>query len=130
MKIYYILPFLTILTVSLYSQDLYIKAGTRVTEKAGTQLNFINGSNLVIRDSPSTAPSFLQEGLINFSGGGEAQVEQYLTKETWNSVSSPMSDAEISAYEWMYLIEYNEPDNTWSYLVQPTTLPLNGGKAI
>ena len=128
MKIYYILPFLSILTVNLYSQNLYIKAGTRVTEKAGTQLNFINGSNLVIRDSPTTAPSFLQEGLINFSGGGEAQVEQYLTKETWNSVSSPMSDAEISAYEWMYLIEYNEPDNSWSYLVQPTTQPLNKGE--
>ena len=116
------------LSFDLFAQDMKVSPGTKMTVKSGTQMNFISGSNLVLEDSPTTAPSFLQEGLVNFSGGGQAHVEQYLTKDTWNSVSSPMTDAVINDYKWMYLIKYTESDNSWAYLTYPVSTPLNPGQ--
>lgn len=120
---------LAILTcLGLSAQQMNVTPGTKMTVKSGTQLNLASGTDLVLEDSETTAPSFLQEGLVNYSTGSQGHVEQYLTKDTWNMVSSPMSDGIIQAYQWMYLIEYTEPDNSWSYLTQPTTLPLVAGQ--
>ncbi|MEZ5082260.1 MAG: T9SS type A sorting domain-containing protein [Bacteroidales bacterium] len=124
------IPFLIIyifLSLTLTAQDMNVKPGTKVTIASGAQLNFINSSSLILEDSPSTAPSFLQHGLVNFSSG-QAHIEQYLTKDTWNIVSSPVSDGIIEAYEWMYLIYYSESDNSWHYLNKPVNQPLNAGQ--
>ncbi|MEZ5083993.1 MAG: hypothetical protein R2750_11175 [Bacteroidales bacterium] len=128
MKTKILTTFVLILSLGLFAQDMNVKPGTKMTVKSGTQMNFGNGSNMVLEDSPTTAPSFLQEGLVNFSGGGQAHVEQYLTKDTWNMVSSPASDGIINAYEWTYLIDYTESDNSWSYLNYPITTLLNPGE--
>ena len=113
---------------SLCAQDMNVTPGTKMTVKSGTQMNFINGSKLVLQDSPATAPSFLQEGLVNFAGGGQAHVEQYLTKDTWNMVSSPASDGVINAYTWMYLYSYAENDDSWNVVNYPLTQILNPGQ--
>ena len=116
------------ISFGLFAQDMNVTPGTKMTVKPGTQMNFVNGSKLVLEDSPSTAPSFLQEGLVNFSGGGQAHVEQYLTKDTWNMVSSPASDGVINAYAWMYLYSYTESNNTWNAVNYPITQLLNPGQ--
>lgn len=119
---------LVLISLGLSAQDMNVSPGTKMTVKSGTQMNFINGSNLVLEDSPTSTPSFLQEGLVNFSGGGQAEVEQYLSKDTWNMVSSPASDGIINAYEWMYLYSYAESDNTWNVVNYPVTQVLNPGQ--
>ena len=128
MKTTIITSLLVIISLGLYAQDMNVTPGTKMTVKSGTQVNFVNGSNLVLKDSPSTAPSFLQDGLVNFTGGGQAHVEQYLTKDTWNMVSSPAVDGIINAYEWMYLYSYAESDNTWNVENYPVTQVLNPGQ--
>ena len=117
-----------ILSIGLFAQDMTVFPGTKMTVKPGTQLNLINGTDLILQDNFSTSPSFLQEGPVNFLGGGQANVEQYLTKDTWNMVSSPMNNATIDAYSWMYLYYFNETDNSWNSISQPLTLPLNAGQ--
>jgi len=128
MKIKILTTLLVILSLGLFAQDMNVTPGTKMTVESGTQLNFVNGGNLVLEDNASTAPSFLQEGLVNFSGGGLAQVEQYLARDTWHIVSSPVSDGDLSPYEDMYLMQYNEPTESWSYLVEPMSIPLDVGK--
>ena len=125
---FYTLLIAIITTLGLSAQEIGVTAGTKITVKSGTQLNLANGTDLVLEDSPATAPSFLQQGVVNYSTNSQAHVEQYLTKDTWNMVSAPVSDGIIEAYEWNYLLYYNEPDNSWNYLTQPTTLPLNPGQ--
>jgi len=119
---------LVLLSLGLFAQDMNVTPGTKITVKSGSQLNFVNGGKLVLEDNTITAPSFLQEGLVNFSGGGLANVEQYLTKDTWGMVSSPVSNGIINSYEWMYLLEYTESDNSWAYLNYPVTSLLNPGQ--
>lgn len=114
--------------MGLFAQDMKVSPNTKITINTGTQLNFNNSGNLLLKDNPTSAPSFLQDGLVNFSGGGQAKVEQYLTKDKWNLVSSPANNSTIGAYNWMYLYSYNEPDNSWTSLSQPTTLLLNAGQ--
>lgn len=127
MRNIYLLFICVFLSTTITAQDMTVKSGTKVTVGSGAYLNFINGSSLVIEDSPSTAPSFLQHGSVGFSSG-EAHVEQYLTKDTWNMVASPASDGIIEAYEWMYLSYYTESNNSWAYLNKPVNTPLNSGQ--
>jgi len=56
---------------------------------------------------------------------GTTSVQQYVTSERWHLVSSPITDATINTYYDVHLKFYNEPTNTWTYLVLPTTIPMN-----
>jgi len=67
--------------------------------------------------------SLLDLGTITVAG--TTTVQQYLTSEMWHLVSPPISDAEIGIYMNIYLKEYNEPTETWTYLVNPITMPMN-----
>jgi len=67
--------------------------------------------------------SFIDNG--NVIVDGTSQVQQYLSSERWHLVTPAVTGATISTYMNIYLKEYNEPDNTWTYLFQPTTLPMN-----
>jgi len=118
---------LLVLALLVSAQGFYVSPGTTVTIGSGTTLDITNG-NLLIQDDYSHAPSFLQNGTIEFTGSGEAQVEQYLTKDKWHIVSSPVQNEVIGAYMWIYLYEFQEPTNTWHYLNLPITLPLNQGQ--
>jgi hypothetical protein len=102
--------------------------GTKVTLNQGSTLKITGGGNMLLQDDLSTAPSFLQRGTLTFSGGGEAEVEQYLPKDAWHIVASPVQDEVIGAYMWMYLYRYAEPAASWQYLSQPVSTPLNVGE--
>ncbi|MCD4695045.1 MAG: T9SS type A sorting domain-containing protein, partial [Bacteroidales bacterium] len=65
--------------------------------------------------------------LIHNSVGVEATCEEYLISEQWHYVSSPISNATANTYFGIYLKKYNEPDNNWTYIVEPTT-PLNASQ--
>ncbi len=115
--------------VNLYGQGgMKVLAGTDVTVGEGIYVKITDGANLLLADNYSTAPSFLQRGTLNFTGGGEAFVEQYLTKDNWHIVAAPVNNEVIGAFMWMYLYEYLEPTNTFNVLTQPVNTPLNVGE--
>jgi len=107
--------------------DVTVKPGSAMTVNNSTYLNIRNGGDLLLQDDYDHAPSFLANGTVSITGGGMANVEQYITRDAWHMVSSPTGNEQISAYMWMYLYTFHEPDNTWYLLYQPVTLPLTAG---
>jgi PKD repeat protein len=82
--------------------------------------------NTLFEASASGMASFINDGTFNVTG--TTTVQQYLTSQKWHFVSPPVSAATINAYYDIYLKEYNEPSNTWTYLYQPTSMPMNVGQ--
>lgn len=112
---------------ALGQADMIVHPGTDVTLGPGVTLD-IGGEKLLLQDDFSTAPSFLQYGNLNFSNGGKTYVEQYLNKNGWHMICSPVSDEVIEAYLWNYLFEFNEASGTFDDLTLPVTIPLNVGE--
>jgi len=65
---------------------------------------------------------FIDHGTLNVTG--TSTVEEYLVSERWHLVSAPIDDAQIGVYFDIYLLEYDEPTDTWNYLVLPVTIPM------
>ncbi|RLD59126.1 MAG: hypothetical protein DRJ05_06865 [Bacteroidetes bacterium] len=119
---------LALLTGNIFAQGGFIvHPGNDVTLGTGTTLDITDG-NLLIQDDNGNAPSFLQNGTVQFTGTGLVQVEQYLTKDKWHGISSPMGDEVNGAYMWIYLMKWLEPTNEWQDIFDPTTQPLVPGK--
>ncbi len=130
MKINLLLTILVFMLLQNYlagQADMIVHPGTKVTIGTGTTLD-VGGEKLLLQDDFLNAPSFLQYGDLTFSGGGEAYVEQYLTKDVWHTVSIPVENETIEVYLWNYLEKFNEFDGTWTFLSLPLNLPLNKGE--
>jgi hypothetical protein len=119
--------FLTTTAIRSQTGGIIIPPGNTVTEEAGTTIDIKDG-NLLLRDDYNHAPSFLQKGSIHFTGSGEAKVEQYLEKDVWHGISSPVQDEVNGAYMWIYMIEWREPTADWLDWNQPTNQTLTPGK--
>ncbi len=107
--------------------SITVNPGTDITIGTGTTLD-VGGEKMLLMDDYSSAPSFLQYGSLTFSGGGEAFVEQYLTRDVFHMVSTPVNSEVIEVYQWKYLEQFNEIDGTWTFLDLPLTIPLNVGE--
>ena len=108
-------------------RDLFIESGSHLNIAPNTDLTVHNtitnngdASTLVI-DADVTGMG----SIIHNTQFVQGTVEQYITSERWHLVSSPISDAIINSYYDIYLKEYDEPTDTWSYLVNPVTMPMN-----
>jgi len=103
------------------NNHLIIRPQARCTNTAGMTISI--GGNAVMQANSSGMASYLDNGTTTITGG--AIVEQYLSSEKWHLVSPPVSGATINTYYDIYLKEYNEPSDTWTYLETPTTMPMN-----
>jgi hypothetical protein len=108
----------------LVQNNATIKPDAYFTNSSGKVLG-INGDALFEANSSGMA-SYIDNGSTNVIG--DISVQQYVTSERWHMVSSPITDATINTYYDIYLKFYNEPTNTWTYLVLPTTIPMNTGQ--
>jgi hypothetical protein len=127
-KLIYTVIFLVLLIQVSFGQGIKIKPGTNVTINNNTTLKVAGGDNLSILDDQSYAPSLLEKGSLAFTGGGEIEVQQYLEKNEWHIVSSPVSDENISVYMDMFLYAYDEPSDVFNNLYYPVSTPLNVGQ--
>ena len=128
LRLIFLSMLLAFTTGNIFAQGgVIVQPGTDVTVESGTTLDITDG-DLLLRDDLNNAPSFLQEGTLHFTNSGDAKVEQYLTKDVWHSVSSPVSNEVNGAYMWIYFMEWLEPSNSWNYMNQPTNLALNAGQ--
>jgi hypothetical protein len=88
----------------------------------GTGNMNVSGNTYFQADATGMA-AFIDNGTLNVTG--TSTVEQYLTSERWHMVSAPINDATINTYFDIYLREYDEPTDSWAYLVEPLTTPMN-----
>ena len=114
------------LTVDCY--DLTINSGANIVTQGalsvdGVLTNLSGISGLTIESDAGGTGS-----LIHNTHGVAANMQQYLSSERWHFVSSPISNADIGTYLNIYLKQWNEPTADWTYLVQPTTTPINIGQ--
>jgi len=108
----------------LVSNDITVKPGAYFTNNVGNTVD-VTGDILLEADVSGMA-SFKDNGITVVDG--DTKVEQYITEMQWHLVSPPISDAEIGIYYDIYLKEYNEPTDTWTYLVEPTSMPMNASQ--
>ena len=102
-------------------QNFTIKPDAYFTNSSGNTFNVMGNAWLMA--DPSGMASYIDNGTTSVAG--TTNVEQYITSQRWHLVSPPVSGATINVYYDVYLKEYNEPTDTWTYLVQPTTIPIN-----
>ncbi|MBN3035779.1 MAG: T9SS type A sorting domain-containing protein [Bacteroidales bacterium] len=96
-----------------------IDAGYSLTVTDGGLVNQAGTSGIII-DADVTGMG----SLIFPTSTIEGTLRQYVEEEQWHFVSSPVTSAVSNVYLNLYLIEWSEPDSTWSYIV-PITVPLN-----
>ena len=101
--------------------NFVIGASGEVTANVSGTFNVLGDANFMA--DPSDQASFIDNG--NTQVIGAANVQQYLTSERWHLVSPPVTGATIFTYLDIYLKSFNENDNSWNYLVQPTSMPMN-----
>lgn len=106
------------------NNNLVVKPDAWFTNNSGNTIT-VSG-NALFEASASGMASFINNGTFNVTG--TTTVQQYLTSQKWHLVSPPVTGATINAYYNTYLKEYNEPSNSWTYLYQPTTMPMNVGQ--
>jgi hypothetical protein len=104
-----------------------VEPGTTVTQEQGSVLDITNG-HLLLKDDLNNSPSFLQKGTVSYTTAGDSQVEQYLVKDEWHIVSSPVQDEVNGAYMWIYFYNYDESNNQFVYMNLPVNQPLNPGQ--
>ena len=127
-KLTSLLIYIMILSGVVYAQTgITVGTGAEVTVGQGATINISNG-NFGVLVEENARGSFLEIGDLTFIGSGEARMQQYLTKDQWHAVASPMSNENIGVYEWMYLYSWDEPTKDWTNLILPETLPLNPGE--
>ena len=96
--------------------NLIIGPQGKVTANVSESFNVLGDVNLLADEN--NMASLIDNGKMNVVGA--ANVQQYLSSERWHLVTPPVTGATINTYLDIYLAEYNEPDNSWTYLVQPT----------
>jgi hypothetical protein len=126
-KLIYTVIFLVSFLQVSYGQGIKVKPGTNVTINTSTTLKVAGGGDLTLEDNQNFSPSLLEKGNLAFTGGGELNVQQYLEKNEWHIISSPVSNETIGSYMDMYLYSYDEPTDVWTNPWQTTT-PLNVGE--
>lgn len=62
--------------------------------------------------------------LLHSTPGINGTVEQYLTADSWHYVSSPVASAVSMVYYNLYLMNWSEPGNNWTF-ISATNVPLN-----
>lgn len=84
--------------------------------------NLSLSDTLALKASSTGMASLITKGTVS---GSYAQVEQHIpSQDKWHIISAPVSGAQTSVYNGIYLMKWNEVDTTWTF-TSSTTDPLN-----
>lgn len=112
----------------LSAQGLKVEPGTCIKVETGTTLDISGGGDLTLESDVSGDASLIDLGSVSFTGGGEANVERYLTNGKWHLVSAPVADVVAGQFENDFLQIHNETTNGWTDVTSLTygLIPVKG----
>ncbi len=108
------------------AQGMRVEAGTCLTVHSGTTLD-ISAGDMIIESDASGDASLIELGTVSYTGGGEANVERYLTEGKWHLISSPVASAVSGMFVDDYLQYHSENTNGWTDIT-PLNTPLDPAK--
>ncbi len=108
---------LTFWSFLVYAQETVVNPNAGITVASGATLN-ISGGDLVLKSDATGDASLIDFGLVTYSGGGQANVQRYLTEGRWHLISSPVSNALSGMFLGDYLQQHSESTNAWTDIAQ------------
>jgi hypothetical protein len=113
---------LAITELQTFAQILRVQSGTCL--KIGTSSTLDLGTANIVLDSDSlSTASLIDLGAVTYSGGGQIQVNRFITPSKWHFIASPVISAETGMFLDDYLQQFNESANQWQDILS-TTAPL------
>jgi hypothetical protein len=111
----------------LIAQGMSVEPGTSIKVETGTTLD-ISAGNLVLLSDATGDASLIDVGTVSYSGSGEANVQRYLTNDTWHLVSSPITTALSGIFTGDFLQIHSENTNAYTDVVSATyqLIPMKG----
>ncbi|GAB4318277.1 MAG: hypothetical protein Kow00127_10240 [Bacteroidales bacterium] len=115
---------------ALYNKKNNTELKVRITPNgildiAGTfDMNNGNSNKLcsLLIESDETGTGILKAKAITDSDASNTTVEQYLQENRWHYITTPVESATAGVFMDIYLMEFSEPDGTWSYITDPAAL--------
>ncbi|MEA3446677.1 MAG: hypothetical protein U9R19_18325 [Bacteroidota bacterium] len=112
----------------LSAQGLKVEPGTCIKVETGTTLDISGGGDLTLKSDATGDASLIDLGSVSYTGGGEANVERYLSNGTWHLISSPIVGAESGMFTGDYLQYHTESSNLYTDVTSTTygLVPMKG----
>jgi hypothetical protein len=98
----------------LSAQGLKVEPGTCIKVETGTTLDISGGGDLFLESDATGDASLIDVGSVSYTGGGEANVERYLTNGKWHLISAPVAGIVAGQFEDDYIQIHNETTNGWT----------------
>jgi len=112
----------------LSAQGLKVEPGTCIKVESGTTLDISGGGDLFLESDAAGDASLIDLGSVSYTGGGEANVERYLTNGKWHLISAPVAGAVSGQFEGDYLQLHTESTNAYTDIATLTygLIPVKG----
>ena len=79
--------------------------------------NLVLNDTLILEASSSGMASLVMSNNNATVTGAYAKVEQHIpAQDEWHMVSSPVSNDSTDVYTGLYLLDWSEPDSSWTYI--------------
>jgi len=98
----------------LSAQGLKVEPGTCIKVETGTTLDISGGGDLFLESDATGDASLIDLGSVSYTGGGEANVQRYLTNGQWHLVSAPVAGIVAGQFEEDYLQLHTESTNAYT----------------
>jgi len=98
----------------LSAQGLKVEPGTCIKVETGTTLDISGGGDLFLESDATGDASLIDQGSVSYTGGGEANVERYLTNGKWHLISAPVAGVVSGQFEADYLQLHTESTNAYT----------------
>lgn len=98
----------------LSAQGLKVEPGSCIKVETGTALDISGGGDLTLKSDATGDASLIGMGFVSYTGGGEANVERYLTNGQWHLISAPVAGSVAGQFIDDYLQVHNESTNGWT----------------
>ena len=110
----------------LRAQCTKVKTLTNITMENGSCIHSINGYNFIMEADANGTSSLIDRNTTNHvthAAGSQSQDQLYVVGENWHYVSSPVQDEGSGMFLDMYLYDWDETSQTWSWNA-PVNIPL------
>ncbi|MEZ5082912.1 MAG: hypothetical protein R2750_05625 [Bacteroidales bacterium] len=104
-----------VISGSAIAGSLYMASGSTLEIASSGDLTVLGtftnaGGTLTIKSDASGTGSLIE------TSGVDATIERYLTPNKWHYISSPVSSLVSDVFEGLYLMEWDEPTEAWTFI--------------